>query len=108
MITFDEFNKLNLVVATVTHVARVPDTDRLLKLTLNIGQSEPRIVVSGIAEHFPNETELVGKQVVVLANLEPRTIRGIESQGMILAVSGDDSFALITPTSSVPPGSTIS
>ena len=91
-ITFDEFEKVQLVVAKVLKCEKVPKADRLLKSTLLVGDEE-RVVVSGIAEHYTPE-EMVGKKVVLLANLAPRKIRGIESRGMLLCGADDENGKL--------------
>ena len=91
-ITFDEFEKVQLVVAKVLKCEKVPKADRLLKSTLLVGDEE-RVVVSGIAEHYTPE-EMVGKKVVLLANLAPRKIRGIESRGMLLCGVDDENGKL--------------
>ena len=90
-ISYDDFMKMDIRVATVLEAERVPKADKLLKLLLDTGVDK-RIVVSGIAEHFTPE-EIVGRQVSILMNLEPRKIRGIESQGMIL-MAADESGKL--------------
>jgi methionyl-tRNA synthetase len=82
-ITFDDFAKLDLRVGTITAAEKVPKADKLLKLSIDIGEAQPRTVVSGIAMHYTPE-ELSGQQVVLVANLEPRKMRGVESQGMVL------------------------
>jgi methionyl-tRNA synthetase len=87
-ISYDDFCKLDLVIAIIESAEAVPKTDRLVKLSLNIGEEEPRTVVAGIREHYQPDV-LVGKQVVYLANLAPRKLRGIESTGMILAAFWD-------------------
>ncbi len=87
-ISIDEFAKVQFRVAEVTAAELVPKTDRLLKLTLQVGDEE-RTVVSGIAEHYQPE-DLVGRRLVVVANLAPAKLRGIESRGMILAAEDDD------------------
>ncbi len=84
-ITIEDFEKIDLRVATVLASEKVPRADKLLKLTLKLGNEE-RVILSGIAEHYAPE-EMVGKHVVVVANLAPRKMRGIESQGMLLAVT---------------------
>ncbi|MBK9176379.1 MAG: methionine--tRNA ligase [Flavobacteriales bacterium] len=83
VITFDDFTKLDLRVGTITAAERVPKADKLLKLTVDLGEAQPRTVVSGIAQHYAPE-QLLGQQVVLVANLEPRKMRGVESQGMVL------------------------
>lgn len=106
-ITFDDFIKLDIRIGTITEVEPVPDTDKLLKLTVDIGESEPRQIVSGIKHFFSDFKELEGKQAPFLINLEPRTIRGLESQGMILASGDDEHFTLLSPDNEVPPGTPI-
>jgi methionyl-tRNA synthetase len=94
--TFDDFTKMDIRVGTVLTCERVPKTDKLLKFTIDTGMDK-RTIVSGIAAYYAPE-DLVGKQVCVLANLQPRMIRGIESHGMILsAEQGDGKLSLITP-----------
>ena len=92
LIAFDDFEKMQLVVAKVLKCEKVPKADRLLKSTLLVGDEE-RVVVSGIAEHYTPE-EMVGKKVVLLANLAPRKIRGIESRGMLLCGADDENGKL--------------
>ena len=104
-ITFDDFSRMDIRSATVLEAERVPKTDKLLKLRISTGVDE-RTIVSGIAEYYSPE-EMVGKKICILANLAPRTIRGIESRGMILmAKQGDGSLKLVTPSDAAD-GSTI-
>ena len=104
--TFDEFEKMDIRTATVLAAERVPKTDKLLKLTIDTGLDR-RVIVSGIAEYYTPE-EMVGKQICILANLQPRTIRGIESQGMILmAKQLDGKMRFITPAETLSNGATI-
>lgn len=106
-VSYDDFAKLDLRVATVTACEKVAKADKLLKLTLTLGNDE-RTVVSGIAQHFQPE-EVVGKQVLFLANLLPRKMRGIESQGMILmAEDADGKLVFMSPSKTVVPGSGVS
>lgn len=105
-ISYDEFSKMDIRIAKVLEAERVPKTQKLLKLKIDTG-IDTRTIVSGIAEFFTPE-QMVGKQVVVLANLEPRTIRGIESYGMILmAEDKDGKLQLVIPAASVSNGSTV-
>ena len=101
---FDDFEKIQLVVAKVLKCEKVPKADKLLKSTLKVGNTE-RIVVSGIAKFYTPE-EMVGKKVVLLANLAPRKIRGVESHGMLLcAANADDSkLSLLTVDSDMEDG----
>ncbi len=103
-ITFDEFKKIDIRIGTVKEVEKVPNTDKLLKLQVEFSDGEMRQIVSGIAEYYSPD-ELCDKQFPFVYNLEPRTIRGEESNGMILGVSGDVGFVTLTPTSEVYPGS---
>ncbi|MCZ6633152.1 MAG: methionine--tRNA ligase [bacterium] len=105
VVSFQEFQKLKLRVARIQAAERVEGTDRLLKLQISLGE-EKRQIVAGIAQYYEPET-LVGKQIVVVANLEPATIRGVESQGMLLAASEGDSLALLQPESEIPDGAEV-
>ena len=104
--TYDDFSKMDLRVATIVAAEKVEKADKLLKLTLDTG-IDTRTVVSGIALHF-NADEIVGKQVTLLANLAPRKIKGIESNGMILmAEDGDGKLVFVQPARATKNGSTI-
>ncbi|QTN37896.1 methionine--tRNA ligase [Cryomorphaceae bacterium] len=106
-VTFDDFTKLDLRVAKVLEAERVPKTDKLLKLQVDTGVDK-RTVVSGIAEFFAPE-DLVGKQVVMVLNLAPRKIRGVESQGMILmAENPEGQLVAVSPQNEMEPGSIVS
>ncbi|MCQ2158352.1 MAG: methionine--tRNA ligase [Bacteroidales bacterium] len=105
-VTFDDFGKMDIRTATVLEAERVPKTDKLLKLTIDTG-IDRRTIVSGIAEYYTPE-EMVGKQICILANLAPRTIKGIESKGMILmARQGDGKMRFITPAETLSNGAEI-
>ena len=106
-ITYDDFAKMDLKVATVLEAEKVEKADKLLKLTLEVG-NETRTVVSGIALHYTPE-EVKGRQVVLLSNLAPRKMRGIESQGMILmAEDADGKLVFVSPSEAVKSGSGVS
>lgn len=106
-IVFDDFTKLDIRVGTVLECEKVPKTDKLLRFLLDDGLNK-RTILSGIAAYYPNPEELVGKQVCFIANLEPRKMRGILSEGMILsAENADGSLSLIQPSVEVKPGSTV-
>jgi len=106
MMNFDDFQKMDLRVGEVIACERVPKADKLLQLTIRTGLDE-RTVLSGIAEHFKPE-EVVGRRVTLLANLAPRKIRGVESQGMVLmAESADGSLRFVTPEEGTAAGDTI-
>jgi methionyl-tRNA synthetase len=104
--SFDDFEKMDIRTATVLEAERVPKTDKLLKLTIDTG-IDKRVIVSGIAEYYSPE-DMIGKQICILANLQPRTIRGIESKGMILmAKQNDGKMRFITPQEAVVNGAQI-
>ena len=105
-IQYDDFAKLDLRVGTIIQAEKVEKADKLLKLLVDIG-TEKRIVVSGIAMHFKPE-EIVGKQVTLVANLAPRKMRGIESQGMILMAEDNGKLIFVNPSEQVSPGSGVS
>lgn len=110
-INFDDFTKLDLRVATILQAEDHPNADRLLKLQIDLG-FEQRQICAGIKQ-FSDPADLVGKQIVVVANLEPRKIRGEESNGMLLAAShvdADDALQdiiLLTPSRPAPAGSSV-
>lgn len=103
-ISIEDFSKIEVSVGTVRAAERVPETDKLIKCSVDFGEPEgPRTIVSGIAAYAAPE-ELVGRQLAYVTNLEPRTIKGIESNGMLFAVGEGDSFAFLAPSKEVPPG----
>lgn len=111
VIKYEDFSKMDIRIGTIQVVEPVPDTDKLLKCTVNFGTLGTRTIVSGIKE-FRNPESLVGLQVPYIVNLEPRVIKGVESQGMLLAMSFDGAtpgtgFALMHPDMEVPPGTCI-
>lgn len=134
-ITFDEFKKAEIKIGTILSAEKVPNADKLIKLTIDLGLKpvvvapvvalpegeegsavqtetvEPtqdiRQILSGIAEHYPDPSVLVGKQVPVLANLPTRTIRGFESQGMVLYAVGDGFLITVEPSREIPPGTPV-
>lgn len=106
LITYDDFAKLDIRMATVTKAEPVENADKLLKLTLDVGEEiGERVILAGIKAWY-NPEDLVGKQIVFLANLEPREMRGVVSQGMMLAV-GDDEAVLLHPAKTIKPGAKI-
>ncbi len=105
--TYDDFCKIELRVGQVLHAERVPKSDKLLKLSVDLGEGIPRTIAAGIAEAVAPE-QLVGRRVAVVANLAPRTIRGIESRGMLLAAGEPGKgFALLDVPGELVPGSVI-
>ena len=118
MISFEDFKKVDMAVGQILSAEKVPETDKLLKLSVDFGsiftedaeglkeeKKDIRQIVSGISLYFPDCSVLVGKKCMFVTNLEPRMIKGLESQGMILAVSTEDGkFSLLEPNSDIPPG----
>ncbi len=105
MISIEDFKKIDIVVGKILSAEKVPDTDKLLKLSVDLGEIAPRQIISGISLYFPDCSVLVGKKCMFVANLEMRVIRGLESQGMILAVSTEDGkFSLLEPEDEIPVG----
>lgn len=132
MITFDEFKKAEIKIGTILSAEKVPDSDKLIKFMIDLGPGvaplaaaaeteldaadmvvvpEPaqdiRQILSGIAEYYPDPSVLVGKQVPVLANLPTRTIRGFESQGMVLYAVGEGFLVTMEPSREIPPGTPV-
>lgn len=106
-ISYDDFSKLEIKIGTILAAEVVPEADRLLKLSVDVGDEAPRQIVSGIRESVSDPSALVGLQCPFLTNLEPRVIRGLESQGMILAANANGVFALLNPSQTLPPGTLI-
>ena len=104
-IKYDDFAKLDFVVGKVLSAEKVPATDKLIKIIVDLGEEE-RQIISGIAEFYSPE-ELVGKQIIVLKNLEPRKFKGLESKGMLLAADIDGRPVLLKPEEELPAGSPV-
>lgn len=106
MISINDFAQVEMRLGKILSVERVPDTDKLLRLSVDVGEAAPRQVISGIALYFEDPQVLVGKTCPFVTNLEPRMIRGLESQAMIVAVHTDDgTFSILEPTlAAMPPG----
>lgn len=107
MISITDFHNIELKVGTILNAEVVLEADKLLKLTVSFGDEE-RTIVSGIRAQFPDPEVLINTQATFITNLAPRMLKGIESNGMILAASTDGTIALLRPTSPVPPGTRIS
>ena len=105
MITIDDFAKVKLKVAEILSVEDIEGADKLYKLEVSIGE-EKRQLVAGIKGTYSKE-ELIGKQIIVITNLEPATLKGVESQGMLLAAVADEEPVLLVPEKKVPVGSKI-
>lgn len=105
MISYDDFKKIDLRIGTILEAERVDGSEKLLKLQVDLGE-EKRQVIAGIAKSYEPEN-LIGKQIVVLVNLEPRSLMGLESQGMLLAADKDGLPIILVPEKEVSAGSTI-
>lgn len=113
MITYDDFTKVEIKIGEVLSVEIVEDADKLLRCMVDFGEVDgegnptPRQILSGIREYLDDPQSLVGKKFPYVVNLEPRTIRGFESQGMILAASHEGVLALLNPSGDVPAGTRV-
>ncbi len=105
LISYEDFQKLDIRVALVEKVEKVPKADKLYKLSIDLG-TEKRTLVAGLAEHYKVE-DLKGKKIVVLTNLEPRKLRGILSEGMLLAAVEGDNVSILVPDKDLPPGARV-
>lgn len=103
-INYEDFAKVEITLGTIVAVEIIPEADRLLKLKVDFGEEETRQVVSGIREYIEDLDTLVGMQSPFITNLEPRKIRGYESQAMILAANHEDNFAFFNPSIKLPAG----
>ena len=107
MISYEDFAKLDIRIGIILSVDIVEDADKLLRLMVDVGEEAPRQIVSGIRTFFEDPQTLVGMACPFLVNLEPRVIRGLESQGMILAASNENEFALLSPHAKLTAGTRI-
>jgi len=99
MISIEDFKKVEMTIGKILSAERVPDTDKLVCLSVDLGEEKPRQVISGIAEYFEDVKTLEGTTCPFVTNLEHRTIRGLESEAMIVAASTESgTFAILTPT----------
>jgi methionyl-tRNA synthetase len=103
-IEFEDFAKVDLRVAVIKEAEKVEKSKKLLRLIVDAGEAEPRQIVAGISEHYAPE-DLIGRRVVIVANLKPRKLMGLESQGMVLAASDDNGLSLLGVDKDVEPGS---
>ena len=106
MITLSDFQKLEIKIGKVVSVERVPDTDKLIKFIFDLG-NEQRQIIAGMAEFFNDLSVLVGKEMPILVNVEPRKFRGYDSHGMIIAADVNGHPVLLHPEQEVPPGSIV-
>lgn len=108
IVEFSDWEKINLVVGQITKVEEIEGADKLYKISVDVGE-ETRTVCAGLKEHYSMD-DLKDKKIILFKNLKPRTMRGIESQGMLLAAVSEDhsSVVLISPEKDVPNGSVVS
>lgn len=113
-VSYDEFKKMDIRIGTIKMIEPVAETDKLLKCMVDTGdktedgETKLRQIVSGIRECYPDFEKLIGKQVLYIVNLEPRMIKGIQSQGMLMAVDGMDvNPVFLIPEVEVPPGAKV-
>jgi methionyl-tRNA synthetase len=106
MISIDQFRSVELKIATIKSAEPHPNADKLMVLQIDLG-TEQRQILAGIRNHYTPE-ELIGRQIVVVANLEPAKLRGLESQGMLLAASDEGRVVILAPDKTVQPGAKVS
>ena len=106
-VTFEDFKKLDIRIGQVKSVEKVPDTDKLLKIIFDIGNGEERHIMAGMAEFFNDSQVLIGKQLPLLLNIEPRNFRGHTSHGMIIAADFEHKPIFLEPEKSIPNGSIV-
>lgn len=106
-ITYDEFVKVDIRIGLIESVEVVPDADKLLKLMVNVGEEKPRQILSAIRLYVEDPQSLVGVSCPFVLNLQPRVIRGLESQGMILAGSFEENLGIFIPSTPLPPGTKV-
>jgi methionyl-tRNA synthetase len=107
LIRFDDFARVELRVGLVQAARAVPKADKLLELQVDVGEGKPRTIVAGIAQSYPDPAALVGRRIVVVANLEPRALRGITSQGMLLAAGESPNLQLVAVGEGIAPGTRV-
>lgn len=106
MVTIEDFKKLEIKIGKVVSAEKIEGTDKLLKLIFDFG-TEKRQIIAGIAEFYPDTSALLGKEMPVIVNLEPKMFKGYESQGMILCADADGRPVILAPEIEVPAGSIV-
>ncbi len=105
MISYDDFAKIDIRAGKILSAEKIEGSEKLLKLMVDFAEEAPRQIVSGISKYFPEAQILIGKTAMFVTNLEPRTIFGHESNGMLFAVStAEGAFSLLEPDETIPPG----
>lgn len=108
MISYEDFKKAEIKIGKIIIAEKIPDTDKLLFLKVDLAEESPRVIISGIAPYFPDPSNLVGVKRAFVTNLEHRVIRGYESKGMILAVGGSESqFSFLRVDENVKEGNVV-
>ncbi|MFA5934137.1 MAG: hypothetical protein WC795_02880 [Candidatus Paceibacterota bacterium] len=108
MITIDDLKKVEIHIGKILSAEFVEGADKLIKFMIDLGEESPRQILSGIREYYPDPSVLVGRSVPVASNLAPRTIRGFESNGMIMYAAGENgNFCTIEPSKEIPPGTEV-
>lgn len=105
-VSLEDFKQADIRVGTILVAEPVPETDKLLRLEVDFGEDKPRQILSGIKEYVKPE-EIIGRQLLFIVNLESRVIRGLVSNGMLLAIGEGDEFSLLIPDKKVSPGSRV-
>lgn len=113
-VNYEEFKKMDIRIGTIKEIEPIPETDKLLRCQIDFnevdaeGNKKLRQIISGIHEYYPDFEKLIGKQVLYIVNLEPRTIKGVESNGMLMAVDGKDGTPVfLIPETEVNTGSKV-
>lgn len=106
-ISYEDFSKLDLRVAEILKVEKIEGADKLWKLTIDVGKLGERVICAGIKQNYSKD-ELIGKKIIIIANLAARKMKGILSEGMLLAATEDDKIVLLTTDSDIASGSKIS
>ena len=107
VIGYEEFAKVEMKVGIVQSVEKVQGADKLLRMTVDTGDPEPRTIVAGIAQAYPDPQTLTGKRIVVVTNLVPRVLRGITSRGMLLAAGDPPNLSVVTVGENIRPGTQV-
>lgn len=106
MINFDQFSQIELKIETVMEAEKVEGSEKLIKLVVDLGEDEPRQILAGVKKWYKPE-DFVGKKVIVVANMEPKNMMGLESNGMLLAADSEDGPIFLTVAKKVPHGTKI-
>lgn len=105
MINYEDFKKIELRVAQILEAERVENSEKLIKLQISVGE-EKRQIIAGIGKFYSPE-ELINKKIIIVYNLEPKTLMGLESQGMLLAASNEETIALLVPDKDINAGAIV-